>query len=86
MDSGWDDTYPTILTLETLGLPDGHVDGVDAVADTGDKSRDDHLDSLCGGSLKNGANHHDPAAPHDTAFTAPSIGGHECEDSAEEAS
>lgn len=33
-----EETYPSVVTFETLGLPDGNVDGVDAVADPSENS------------------------------------------------
>ena len=66
-------THPSIVAFETLGLPDRHVDGVDTITDTGDGSREDHLNILRGGRLEYGTHNHDPASPHDTAFAAEAI-------------
>ena len=71
-------THPTVVALETLSLPDRHIYGVDAIADTGDNSRDDQLNVLGGGCLEYGPDDHDPASPHDTAFAAKAIRSEEC--------
>lgn len=72
------------MAFETLGLPDGNVDGVDTVTDASDDTGDDHLDLLCGRGLKDGADDHDPASPCDTALAAPSIRGQEGNDCSNE--
>ena len=82
----FDHTYTTVIALETLGLPDRHVDGVDTIANTGDGSREDHLNVLCGGRLQDSAKNHDPAAPHDTAFATKAIRSEECDYRADETS
>ena len=79
-------THPAVVAFETLSLPDGHVHGVDAIADTGDGSREDHLNVLRRGCLEYGTDNHDPASPHDTAFAAKAIRGEECDDRAEKTS
>ena len=78
------ESYTTILTLETLGLPNGNVDGVDAVTNASDDTGDGHPDLLGGRCLQNGANDHDPASPCNTALASPSVGGHESKDCSEE--
>lgn len=80
------EAYPSVVTFKTLGLPDGNVDGVDAVANSGDDSRDDHLHGLGCRGLKNRSDNHDPGSPHDTALPAKAIGCQESHDGAEEAS
>lgn len=77
--------YPTILTLEALGLPNGNIDGVDAVANAGEDTGDGHLDLLGGRSLKDGADDHDPASPCNTTLAPPTIGGQEGDDGSKEA-
>ena len=72
-------THPTIVALETFSLPDWHIYGVDAIADTGDNSRDDQLNVLRGGCLEYGPDDHDPASPHDTSFAAKPIRSEECD-------
>ena len=79
-------THSTVVALETLGLPDGYIDGVDTIADTGDGSREDHLNVLRGRGLEYGANNHDPASPHDTAFAAEAIRSEKCDYRADKAS
>ena len=60
-------------------MPDWYIYGVDTIADSGDGSREDHLNVLRGGGLEYGANNHDPASPHDTAFAAEAIRSEECD-------
>ena len=78
--------YTAVVTLETLCLPDWYVDSVDAISNTSDDARKDHLDSFDGRGLENGSNHHDPATPFDTAFATKAVGSHEGEDCSEETS
>ncbi|KAL9001845.1 MAG: hypothetical protein Q9188_005195, partial [Gyalolechia gomerana] len=80
----WGTAYTAVMTLETLGLPDGDVDCVHTIADAGNHTRDDHLNAFGGGSLQDGTDNHDPAANVDTAFPAKTIGGHESEDGTSE--
>lgn len=80
-----EEAYPSIVTFETLGLPDGNVDGVDAIANSSENSGDDHLYGFGGGCLENGSNNHDPGSPHDTALPAKAIGCQEGHDGAQEA-
>ena len=72
-------THPPVVALETLRLPNRHIHGVDAIADTGDGSREDHLNVLGGGCLQYGTDNHDPASPHDTAFAAKAVGSEKCD-------
>ena len=74
------------MTLKTLRLPDRYIDRVDTIADTGQKTRDNHLHSFAGGCLENGSDHHDPAAPCDAALTAKAISGEEGNDCTDETS
>ena len=79
-------THPPVVALKTLGLPDWHIHGVDTIADTGDGSREDHLNVLRGGCLQYGPDNHDPASPHDTAFAAKAVCSEECDYGAEKTS
>ena len=73
-------TYPAILALEALGLPDGYIDSIDPITHSRKQTRYNHLDLFCCGSLKDGAHDHDPTSPHNTTFPAETIGSHECND------
>ena len=72
------------MTFETLGLPDRHINGIDAVSNPSQSTGDDHLDSLGGAGLQDGPNDHDPAAPHDTALATEAVCSQEGNNSAYE--
>lgn len=87
LESGeFNHTHPPVVALETLRLPNRHIHGVDAIADTSDGSREDHLNVLGSGCLEYGTDNHDPASPHDAALTAKAVRGEECDYGAEKTS
>lgn len=73
-------TYASIVGLETLGLPDGNIDSVHAIADASNDTRDDHLNFLERRGLQDCANDHDPATNSDTTLSTKTIGRQECDD------
>ena len=79
-------TYTAVMSFERFGLPDRNIDGVHAIANTGDDASDDDLNLFESSGLQNGANHHDPGSSGDTALPAQPIGSHEGDECANEAS
>ena len=74
------------MALKTLSLPDGYIDRIYTIADTGDNTGYNHLSFLCGRRLEYGANNHDPTSPHDTALATKAIGSEEGNDCTNETS
>lgn len=68
------------MTFETLCLPDWYVDRVDTVANASKKTRQNHLDSLGGGCLKYGTDHHNPGTPFDATLAAKAVRSKESND------
>ena len=76
----FDDAHPAVITLKTLGLPDGYIYRVNAITDASNDTRQNNLNFLCGGSLEYGADNHDPTSPHDTALATEAVRGKEGND------
>lgn len=72
------------MALETLSLPDRHVDCVDPIANSGHGSGNYQLHALRCRCLQNGSDYHDPASPLDTTFPPITISSQECHDCAYE--
>lgn len=72
------------MTFEALGLPDGHVDRIDTIANPCHNSCNDQLHALSCRCLQDGSEHHDPASPRDATLTAITVGSQECYDCAYE--
>ena len=76
--------YSSVMAFKAFSLPDRDIDSVDAIAYACYNAREDHLHTVRGGSLKNGAKDHDPAAPHYAALATEAVCRQECDDSANE--
>ena len=70
-------TYPSIITFETLGLPNRNIHCIDAITNSRqDSPRDQDYVPCCAG-LEDSPNRHNPASSQDASFSTETVSSQE---------